>query len=203
MRIEDWIEWEVCSRAFPGEAVSGDVCVTAPCAGGLLLAAIDGLGHGHRAAEAARRAADIMQASPEDPLDVMVTRCHRALRGTRGVAMTVAFVHRDGRLRWLGVGNVEAVVSRTSAGRGALRDSIMLLSGVVGQQIPALRPAETALSCGDMLVLATDGIRSTFLEALTPRADTAARTARRILAEYGKQTDDALVVAATFLGSHA
>ena len=200
MRLDDWIEWAVCARPLAGEAVSGDVEVAAPCAGGVLLGAIDGLGHGPHAAEAANRARDVLLRAPADPLDTLVARCHDEMRHTRGAALALAFICRDGRLRWLGVGNVEAVVSHAAADGRRARQSVMLLPGVVGQQIPRLRLAEVALSPGDMLVIATDGIRSMFLEALSS-VDTPERTAQRILAEYGKTTDDALVLAAAYLRS--
>ncbi len=198
MRSEDWIEWEVCARPIAGETVSGDVHVAVPCPSGLLLGAIDGLGHGDGAAEAANRARAILLDSPENRLDALTIRCHQELRRTRGAAMTLAFIHRHGRLAWLGVGNVEAVLVRASAETRRPRESLLLQPGVVGQQIPTLRQTEVDLGVGDQLVIATDGIRTAFLEALSI-PDTAAAIAGRVLAEYGKQTDDALVVAATYL----
>lgn len=198
MRHGNWIEWEVCARPVPGETVSGDVHVAAPCAAGLLLGVIDGLGHGPEAAEAANRARAILLEAPENRLEALVIRCHQELHRTRGAAMTLAFIHRPGRLTWLGVGNVEAVLVRTCADRRRARESLLLQPGVVGQQIPTLRPAEVDVSAGDQLIIATDGIRTAFLEVLSP-PDTAAGTAKRVLREYGKPTDDALVVAATYL----
>jgi len=198
MRHEDWIEWEVCARPIPGETVSGDVHVAVPCPSGLLLAAIDGLGHGEGAAEAANRARAILLDSPEKRLDALTIRCHQELHRTRGAAMTLAFIHRHGRLAWLGVGNVEAVLVSGPAGQRRRRESLLLQPGVVGQQIPTLRLTEIDVGAGDQLVIATDGIRTTFLEVLSV-AGTAAAIAGRVLAEYGKQTDDALVVAATYL----
>jgi phosphoserine phosphatase RsbX len=198
MRFDDWIEWDVRSRPITGEAVSGDVHVVEPCPSGLLVAAIDGLGHGEEAAEAANRARDMLRAAPEDPLDALVTRCHHALKGTRGAALTLAFIHRDGRLAWLGVGNVEAVLVRAFPRGRPSRDSLMLTSGIVGQQIQGVRVHHAALASGDMLVLATDGVRSSFIEMLTGQ-DTPARIAADVLARYGKPTDDVLVLAATYL----
>ncbi len=202
MRHEGWIEWEVSARPMPGQTVSGDVCVVAPCAGGLLLAAIDGLGHGERAAEAAGRARAILLDAPQNRLDALMIRCHQELHRTRGAAITLAFIHRQGRLAWLGVGNVEAVVVRAGADKRRLRESLLLQPGVVGQQIPTLRMTEIDLAAGDRLVMATDGVRTAFLEALA-EPGTAGVLAQRVLAEYSKRTDDALVIAATYLGEAA
>lgn len=198
MRHEDWIEWEVCARPLPGERVSGDVHLAAPCAAGLLLGVIDGLGHGECAAEAANRARDILADDPDHPLEALVLRCHRDLHRSRGVAMTLARVHRHGRLSWLGVGNVEAVLVRASAEKRPARTSLLLQPGVVGQQIPTLRLTEDDLDAGDELVLATDGVRTSFLEALAG-PDAPAMIVQRVVAEYAKATDDVLVVAARYL----
>ncbi len=198
MRHGDWIEWDVCARPLPGERVSGDLEVAVPCDDGVLLGAIDGLGHGEAAAEAANSARAILLDSPCVPLDELVTRCHRQLHRSRGVAVTLAFIRPDGRLAWLGVGNVEAVLVRASAEKGRTRESLLLQPGVVGQQIPRLRVSEDRLGAGDQLVIATDGVRTTFLEALSA-PDAAAATARRVFTGYAKQTDDAMVVAATYL----
>jgi hypothetical protein len=199
VRVDDWVEWHVSSRPATGEAVSGDVHVAAPCDSGLLLAAIDGLGHGEGAAQAAERARDVLLRAPEDPLDELVKRCHMELRGMRGVALAVAFMEKAGRLRWLGVGNVEAVVVRAARNARPGRLSLMLLAGVVGQQIPSLRLSETDLSPCDVLVLATDGVRSAFIDTLSA-ADPPSRTAQGVLEAFGKKIDDALVLAAVFIG---
>ena len=52
---------------------------------------------------------------------------------------------------------------------------------------------------GDILIFATDGIRSDFSEGLTG-SEVPQRTADRILAQYGKHTDDALVLVARYVG---
>ncbi len=201
MRLDEWIEWHVASRPIAGETVCGDACLAAPHPEGLLLAVVDGLGHGEGAAKAAERACDVLRAASEADLDALVQRCHRALHGTRGAALTVALVRRRGHLSWLGVGNVEAVVVRAASGRGrAVRDSLMLQPGVVGYQIQSPRTAETEFAPGDTLVMATDGIKSSFVEALAIHDDPA-RTAATILDAYGKLTDDALVLAAARLRS--
>ena len=54
-----------------------------------LIGALDGLGHGAEAAEAASLGVDVLRAARAEPLDVLVQRCHRALSGTRGAAMTL------------------------------------------------------------------------------------------------------------------
>jgi negative regulator of sigma-B (phosphoserine phosphatase) len=52
---------------------------------------------------------------------------------------------------------------------------------------------------GDTLVLATDGIRDGFTEGLFLR-DPPQQIADHILARFGRDTDDALVLVACFIG---
>jgi hypothetical protein len=55
------------------------------------------------------------------------------------------------------------------------------------------------LLAGDVMVLATDGIDSGFAQAIAA-GGTAQEIADRILAEHGKEGDDALVVVVRYLG---
>ena len=74
-----------------GETRTGDLAVFAPYEGGALVAVIDGLGHGGAAADASEAAAAILSERPDDPPDVLLKRCHDALRSTRGVVATLAW----------------------------------------------------------------------------------------------------------------
>ena len=78
-------------------------------------------------------------------------------------------------------------------------DSILLLGGVVGFQLPPLRPSTTFVQPGDLLILATDGIVGDYLSGLDPAAGPKA-LADSILAEYRRGSDDALVLVARYLG---
>jgi phosphoserine phosphatase RsbX len=195
-----WIDWHACERALPGEAVSGDHYAAVETSSGMLLAAVDGLGHGPEAARAARRAREVLLASPEDGLDILFERCHQALRILRGAVMSAAFVRRaDGELSWLGVGNVEAVAVRRASGPRPVCESLFLWPGVVGQNIPSLRTSQLRLYPGDTLVFATDGIRTNFVESLSA-FEPPPRLAAQLLEKHGKSTDDALVLVARYIG---
>ncbi|MGE5493208.1 MAG: SpoIIE family protein phosphatase [Actinomycetota bacterium] len=193
------IEWAVAQRPLPGEQVSGDYYVVRPLAEGVLLAAIDGLGHGPEAARASRTAAECLTcASPGRSLDAMVRECHEALRGTRGVALTVAIYQAAlGTLQWASVGNVEGVLWHRPGQPDCQRQCVTLRGGVVGYQMPSLHVATVAAEAGDICCLASDGISSGFVEK-TPAFLEPRRLADYILERYGKTTDDALVLAVRF-----
>jgi hypothetical protein len=192
------IDWAVSGRAVPGERESGDLHVVAPFAGGVLIGAVDGLGHGVEAAAASRKAVEILGANAEEPLIPLVNRCHQALRRTRGAVLSIAAISAaEGMMQWTAIGNVEAVLFR--AGPESRRESVSPRSGVVGYQLPPLRTAAHAIAPGDVLVFATDGIRENFAAAmrlnLSPQ-----EAAHDILHRFGKDSDDALVLVARWLG---
>ena len=199
-REQTLVEIGAASAALPGELVSGDVPVVEPFQGGVLVAAIDGLGHGGEAARAALRAQSVLEDHAGAPLPALFERCHARLARTRGVAMSLAAFHeREQRLTWLGVGNVEGMLLRAKATPGASAESILLRGGVVGYKIPSLRPSTTHVGPGDTLILTTDGIESAFRYGLRAEGPPQ-HLADRILSEHRRESDDALVIVARYLG---
>ena len=194
------LEWGVAARPLPGEHESGDHFLVKTFAEGAAIAVVDGLGHGAEAAAAARRAIATVEAATRDPLPTLFRRCHEALLGSRGVVMSVAAISvGHSQLTWAGVGNVDACLLRPHAEGGKVRTSLVTRGGVLGREVPPLTPATLALDPGDLLVFATDGIREGFLEVMS-LDDEPQRAASRILATYGKGTDDALVLVAKYRG---
>jgi negative regulator of sigma-B (phosphoserine phosphatase) len=186
---------------MPGERRSGDLAVLVPYAGGALVGAIDGLGHGAEAADAAQRARDVLAEAPADEPAVLLQRCHRALARTRGAVMTLAWIDMAGRaLRWTGVGNVEGRLIRDGGNPRIPTEGAFVRGGVVGYNLPAVRVTETALGEGDVLVLTTDGVESRFGGAIAA-GGSAQAIADRILEAYAKGMDDALVVVVRVLPS--
>jgi negative regulator of sigma-B (phosphoserine phosphatase) len=194
------IEWGVASRPRRGEATSGDLGVVSLLPEGALVAGIDGLGHGDEAARAARAAAAVVYESPSGDLVWLVQRCHRALRGTRGAAISLAFLWAaEGRMTWLGVGNVEGRVLSGDPSTTRPKGSLALGRGVPGHELPAVRAASVGMRPGDVLVLATDGVDAGFGDALELNGSSQA-ISERILAQHWKPPDDALVIVVRYLG---
>lgn len=190
----DRLEVGIAERMLPGQSRSGDLAVRAAYDGGALVGAIDGLGHGVLAAEAAADAADAVLADPTADPAALMRRVHEALVRTRGVVMTLAWFDLvAARLTWTGVGNVDGRLVRAPGGPAAPTEGPFVRGGVLGHQLPPIRTTTTALGDGDLVVLATDGIASDYGATLAA-GGRAQRVADRILATHGRPTDDALVV---------
>ena len=199
----DWppaLERGVAGVAHEGERRSGDVAVFAPSGAGALVAVIDGLGHGHAAADAAETAAEVLRRHPDEAPQPLLERCHSALRKTRGAVMTLAWFDVEaGTMAWTGVGNVEARLVRGPGGADARYDSPVVLGGVVGFNLPRVRVGVVQLQPGDALAMATDGVAADYSASLEPGVGAQA-LADRVIARHGKGTDDALAVVVRFLG---
>ncbi len=194
------IDWGVATAALPGQSESGDLHLVKFWPDGALVAVVDGLGHGAEAAMAARLAVATLGEHSPQRLIPLVQGCHEALKNTRGVAVSLAsFDFRDHTLTWLGVGNVEGVLLRADNGANPARETLMLVGGVVGYNLPTLRATVTTVANGDTLVFATDGIRDGWALEVTKETEPQ-RIADRIRSRYSKGTDDALVLVARYRG---
>jgi serine phosphatase RsbU (regulator of sigma subunit) len=188
------------ARALPGQTVHGDLHLIQPFDGGCLIAVVDGLGHGEEAARAARQAAATMAASASRSIPEIVQECHHALRHTRGVVMSLASLNAaEETMTWAGVGNVEGVLLKKDATTNSGRELLLSRQGVVGYRLPRLVTSVIAVAAGDTLVFATDGVREGFWQDCHCE-ELPQRMAERIVSSFGKGTDDALVVAARYLG---
>src|SRR2546427_7621110 len=84
------IEWGVATLALPGEAQSGDLHLVKPVGTAVLVAVVDGLGHGAQAATAAQAAVAALERHATESPVPLIQRCHPALQGTRRAVMSLA-----------------------------------------------------------------------------------------------------------------
>ncbi|HKD49361.1 MAG TPA: SpoIIE family protein phosphatase [Candidatus Acidoferrum sp.] len=193
-------EYGVAKFVLPSERESGDQHFVGCSESGVLVAAIDGIGHGAEAASAARAAIDILKSGVGEPIISLVTECHERLRSTRGVVLSLASLDvKHGLMTWLGVGNVQGVLVRADKKTGS--ETLLLRGGVVGDHLPQVQAAVLPVSQGDLLVFATDGIRTDFARTLSA-LENPQRAAERIMKGFCNQSDDALVLALRITGIH-
>src|SRR5258708_17579902 len=201
VKPDKMIEWGVAVQLHEGEKLSGDEYVVHPTPNAILVAAIDGIGHGPQAASASRAAAASIQANVQQPLEILFETCHKALYNTRGVVMSLAvFDRRDSSMSWLGVGNVEGRLVRADKSSSHLEDELLLRNGVIGHDLPPnIAASILPVAKGDVLIFATDRIDPAFTQGLHIGRP-AHQIANDILAGHNKAIDDALVIVAKYMG---
>lgn len=202
------LDWAVATQTLAGQRVCGDAYTVTAFPGGTVVAVVDGLGHGEEAVTAAQKAIAIVQENAQEDLISLVLYCHEELKGTRGAVMSVAaFTRQDRRMTWIGVGDVEGILVRTVPTARPPRESLPLRGGVIGYQLPPLRATTLSVGHSDLLIFATDGLYGSFVRdsqlhnpLLRQAQNGPQQLADTLLAQYGKATDDALVLVARYRG---
>ena len=186
------ITWGAVCRAKQGQSISGDVYVVREYAEGrALISIIDGLGGGIEAERAARLAAQLLELYPDLPLQELIRRSHTALHSTRGAVIGILRLEQaSSQATYVGVGNIGVQVYS--------RQPIKPISknGILGFRMPSLLELRYVYDPGDIFVLYSDGVSSSFaqdnkIDIKQPPQ----RMAEQILETYGKHIDDATVVA--------
>ncbi len=191
------IEWSIASKPIPGERVSGDSGLVERRGETVLVAVVDGLGHGPEAATAAERAVEVLRGFVSDDLELLLVRCDDALRDTRGAVLSACYLDLSARtLKWTGIGNVMGVLLRMGPG-GSARERLAPRPGVVGARPARARTETIEVNAGDLLVLGTDGLSQSFCYNMDPPPGwSTERVARETLAEFWQGHDDGLVLVA-------
>ncbi|VVB90168.1 Stage II sporulation protein E (SpoIIE) [uncultured archaeon] len=193
------IEWGLATMPLQGQAVSGDSYIIKPFQKGILMAVVDGLGHGYEAAQASKIATATLDTYAHESIIPLVRRCHEALKGTRGVVMSIAsFNLLDKTMTWLGVGNIEGILLRRDVNAVSSRKSLLLRGGFLGYQLPPLKESVIPVLAGDTLIFVTDGIRSGF-EKVINLSNKPQQIADSIMAQFNRGTDDALVLVVRYI----
>lgn len=196
------IEWSVRERTLPGERLSGDRCLVKEVWEGVLIAVIDGIGHGEEAAKAADIAVETIDENADRSFSLLLQKCHMNLRRTRGVVMSLAYLDDQRTMTWMGIGNVEGRLIRRRIQYMEKTESLLLRTGVIGGEgelMPSFYPRGLTLVRGDLLIMATDGIRNDF-DVDVDIASGPRRIAEDIIANKCKPNDDALVFVGRYNG---
>lgn len=141
------------STPVRGERLCGDAWAVARWEGRMVVAVVDGLGHGEQAEVAAQRAIEIFRGSAAERPAQIVEAAHGALRVTRGAAMAVAEISTE--VRFAGVGNIAGSVIDRDKTRGTAS-----LNGIVGHQMTRAQEFTYPWTPTSLLILASDGLRT-------------------------------------------
>ena len=189
-------EVAILGRPCRGELVSGDHAVFARGRGLLMVAVCDGLGHGPAARDASNRATSLVRSRAGDPPLSLLADCDRALRHTRGAALSIA--HLDlarGELVHAGTGNI---ISHLYQGTEVRRG--IGVARVLGAPSSGARMLEERWPLSERYLLAmfSDGLSS----RLDLKGDLALRRqpplviAHELIERFGQDHDDATVAVA-------
>ncbi|AFZ66128.1 ATP-binding SpoIIE family protein phosphatase [Deinococcus peraridilitoris] len=176
----------------PKERVSGDGWSLTASGAQVRLTVVDGLGHGLLANEAARAADRVFFDHPNLGPHAMLERIHEALRATRGAVGAMAELDIEtGTLRFAGVGNISGVVLSLQGRRG-----LMSHNGTLGQEARKFQEYVLPWAAGDVLVMHTDGLASTWNLAKYPGLlrRRAAVIAGVLYRDFNRERDDVTVV---------
>ncbi|MBI5401792.1 MAG: hypothetical protein A2279_02595 [Stygiobacter sp. RIFOXYA12_FULL_38_9] len=157
------VAYSTSSVIFPGQNESGDLYIIKEFPEKVIVGVVDGMGHGHEAAIAAKCAVDTLEANADLSIMKLVKLCHEKLKNTRGVVLALASInYTDDTLTWLSIGNVEGVLLRADSETKPAYESIFMCRGVLGYNLSQLYATIIPISKGDLLILSTDGIRSDY-----------------------------------------
>lgn len=177
---------EHINRPCDGELRSGDAAVVRTVAGASLVAVVDALGHGPRAADIADQASEHLVKTPlGDDMAATMEGLHEALRGTRGAAAMVA-VLRGGSIHGCGVGNVELRSLNATV-------PVVQSPGILGVRVRRFKVFTGQIAAGARLMLFSDGISPQVVlgqtRAMDPRA-----ACEYVFEKYRRAHDDATVL---------
>lgn len=189
---------EAVQRALMQAPACGDQSDSWQHATGWTLCLVDGLGHGELAQIAALAALDYVKAHLEEPLEALFKGCDLALRGTRGVAMSVVRIDADGSLESAGIGNTQVRIWRRNPADKSIRLSGNY--GIVGGGYRSLKPERLQLESDDLLILHSDGISDRFdlQEIEHGLLEDPGLLAAHLLSNWGRALDDAAVMVALY-----
>jgi anti-sigma regulatory factor (Ser/Thr protein kinase) len=188
-------EWGAVSVPIKGETVCGDGWEVSLRPDRISFVVADGLGHGILAAAAANAVLQLFGAhAGREPPAALLRRLHRGIAATRGAAVGVAEIARDGtELLFSGVGNIAAAVVSGADVRRAVS-----MNGIVGHAMARTNEFAYPFPPGALLVMTSDGLTNGW--ALDDYPGLALRHPRLIAAllyrDAARGRDDATVLVA-------
>jgi len=153
-----------------------------------LIAVADGLGHGPEAADASQAFCRYVQDNASLGLEDIIMGASSEISRTRGVACGLLRIDASGKvMTFAGVGNIDVQAVSVNDIHP------ICMPGIVGQRVRKLQSFEYELHPGDLVAIYSDGISSRFdLGKFCHLA--VQELADAILADYGKNHDDATCV---------
>jgi anti-sigma regulatory factor (Ser/Thr protein kinase) len=179
--------------AKPGETVCGDGAAVKYSKENIKIFLGDGLGHGKEAYHAVQSAIVAFMICPEPNAMDIIRDIHYAVKKSRGLVASVAvFSLKERMWNFCGVGNIIAKVHN-----GSILKTHNSYNGIIGHNIPnTMKDTEVAYSPGQIISLASDGIRSRWETMKHPglwRGELGMLNAA-VFKEFARNSDDMSIV---------
>ncbi len=178
------------SRPHQGEQECGDQYGHWQCAGKVVLALADGLGHGPEAAHAAKLAIHTVGEHLSHNCEQLFEVCNDALTSTRGVALSIVIVDTEkNQIEVASVGNIRTRLL------GEVKDfHFGGARGIVGAGYRNLLPETASLRNEELIVMFSDGMEELAnIRQLLPNNATTEEiqhSALELIKAFGRHDDD-------------
>ncbi len=188
---ENFIQTSVFSRPKPGFKSNGDAYFIKRYEDSAIVAVMDGIGHGDKASEASGIAVKVLEDKYRDELEQIVLTMHRRLHGSRGCVAGIVRMSKEGRIEYLGVGNI-----RTQIYTADRYKRLVSFDGLLGSNVRTLRTDHLDLSTPCLVVLHSDGISSFSFEDKRIVYRPVMELAKEAFEKHKKSSDDATLLVA-------
>jgi len=186
------LRFGIASRPASGMSANGDAFLVDERNGKILLAVIDGLGHGEEAWMVSTKAKDYVLKNCTKDVEQLILDLHAYLHMTRGVVVAITKIDRTtNRLFFCGIGNIEARI----IGEPPMHPAS--LEGIVGMSLRKAKKFEYQYNSLKAVILHSDGISSRFdLSDYPTLYEQPQKVSEQIIAKWGKEHDDATIIIA-------
>jgi anti-sigma regulatory factor (Ser/Thr protein kinase) len=186
------LEYGALTLSCQQGALNGDALLIVENPPQVLLAVLDGLGHGQEAHHASQKAAACIQANSTLPLLTLLEYCHAELRRTRGAVIGLARIDLSrSLLTCAGIGNIVIRIA------GSQKKNYLSAPGILGHACKIAREEQFAFGPRDLFFMHSDGICDRFTEEPWSSSPLSVQhLAERIVQEYGKYHDDQSIIVA-------
>jgi negative regulator of sigma-B (phosphoserine phosphatase) len=182
------LEIDYRTQSARSDEPNGDAVFVRAEGGTTLFAVVDGLGHGHGAAEASQRAlSHLTNLDMSLTVKQVIEALDTALRGTRGAAVMLCR-YQGGVIEGCGVGNVEMRVIGHDL-------PVVLTPGILGRGVSRPRFFSGNLKAGARLLVFSDGISGRFA-AGDFKSNERKKLCEHMMLKYRRGHDDASVLVA-------
>jgi negative regulator of sigma-B (phosphoserine phosphatase) len=181
----------IATKSASNEDTNGDAYLIKNWANHVLVALIDGLGHGEEAAKASIQAKQYVTEHFSSPLEQIIQGIHDCLGKTRGAVVGLARIDQaEKRFAFCGVGNIEIKVTSYPPMHPTS------LGGIVGMGKIRLKKFEYQYETLEAFSVYSDGISSKFEMPNNHPGLEPQKSAETILNIWGNKRDDATIILA-------